>query len=102
MVNKGEDLDLNYLKKTINEMKQKRELAKSAQAISEIAKALHKPAFKMSQVASHNMTSNAKQALGLQEKIVADVMAKWEQEEKNAGNDILAQLNIQGLAKKEE
>lgn len=77
------------------------ELKKSAMAISGIAKALHKPAFKLGVQATQNMSSNAKQAVNMQEKIVTDIMQKWEQEEKSAGKGILAQLGIEGLTKKE-
>ncbi len=78
------------------------ELKKSAQAIPAIAKALHKPAFKLSQQANHNLSSSAKAGVNMQQRIVTDIMAKWEQEEKNAGNDILKQLGIEGLSKKEK
>lgn len=77
------------------------ELKKSHEAISGIAKALHKPKYKMGVQAQHNLNSNAKTALNLQEKIVGDIMQKWEQEENNAGKGILAQLGIEGLTKKE-
>jgi hypothetical protein len=70
-----------------------REMKKSYQAIPGIAQALHKPAFKMSQQASHNMNSNAKAAVGMQEKIVGDIMKSWEEEEKNATSDIQKILN---------
>ncbi len=77
------------------------ELKKSYQAISGIAKALHKPAFKLGVQAQHNLSSNAKQAVSMQEKIVNDIMQKWELEEKAASKSILDQLGIQGLTKKE-
>lgn len=64
------------------------DMRKSEQAIKGIAKALHKPAFKLSRQASVNLNSNAKSAVSLQHKIVTDVMAKMEAEEKRAGADI--------------
>jgi len=70
-----------------------REMKKSTQAISGIAKALHKPAFKLSVQASHNMNSNAKSAVGMQEKIVGDIMKSWAEEEKTATSDIQKILN---------
>lgn len=72
-----------------------------AQAIKGIAKALHKPAFKMSVQANHNLTNNAKTAVSLQHKIVNDMMAKMVDEEKRASNDIKNILSIEGLTKGE-
>lgn len=77
------------------------EMKKSYEAISGIAKALHKPKFKMGVQAQHNLSSNAKQAVSMQEKIVGDIMQKWEQQEKQASKSILEQLSVEGLTKKE-
>jgi hypothetical protein len=63
-------------------------MKKSYKAIPAIAKALHKPAFKIGQQASHNMTSNAKAAVGMQEKIVSDLMKAMADEETKATNSI--------------
>jgi hypothetical protein len=108
MLSKTEDFDINDLMKTVNDLrsmqkshKEQLELKKSQQAISGIAKALHKPTFKIGVQAQHNLTSSAKQAVNMQEKIVTDIMQKWEQEENRAGTDILAQLGILNLTKKE-
>lgn len=108
MVNKSE-LSPDDLKKAIDDLKSfqtnmnyQRELRKSAQAIPEIAKALHKPSFKIGVQASKNMSQNAKTAVSLQHRIVEDVMQKWESEQSKAGKDILSILNIEGLTKKEE
>lgn len=68
------------------------DLRKSAEAIKGIAKALHKPAFKMSKGAQINLNSNAKQAVSMQHKIVNDVMQKMEEEEQRAKQDIPAIL----------
>ena len=76
------------------------ELRKSTAAIKGIAKALHKPAFKMSATASHNLKDNAKQAVSMQHKIVNDVMAKMEAEERRASTDIKTLLEVEGLTKK--
>ncbi len=93
------------LKKAISDIKSLRiqtvEMKKSYKAISGIAKALHKPAFKIGQQASHNMTSNAKNAVGMQEKIVNDIMKSWEDEEKRAASNIGKILSVEGLVKKE-
>ncbi len=76
------------------------QMKKNEQAISSIAKALHKPSFKMSKQASHNLNSNAKSAVSMQHKIVSDVMEKMEAEERKASTDIKAILNLDGLTKK--
>lgn len=104
MVNKSEEIQatITGLKSLQKSMQLKHEMKKSAQTIPAIAKALHKPAFKMSQHANHNLSSNAKQAVNMQQKIVEDIMQKWEQEESGAKQDILAQLGIEGLTKKEK
>lgn len=75
-------------------------LRKSAAAIPAIAKALHRPKFKMNAIASHNLKDNAKQAVSMQHKIVTDVMAKMELEEKRATTDISKLLEVEGLTKK--
>jgi len=81
--------DLRKLQKT---WKEQSDLRKSQAAIKGIVKALHKPAFKMSKQASINLNENAKQAVSMQHRIVADVMAKMEEEEKKAPKDILTIL----------
>lgn len=78
----------NDLKKLQKSWKEQSDLRKSEQAIKGIAKALHKPAFKLTKQASINLNDNAKQAVSMQHKIVNDVMAKMEEEEKKASKDI--------------
>lgn len=77
------------------------ELKKSSMAISGIAKALHKPAFKIGSQASVNMTDNAKRAVGMQHRIVEDVMKSWSEEESKASKEISKVLSVEGLTKKE-
>ena len=77
------------------------ELKKSAKAIPAIAKALHKPAFKIGVQASHNMNSNAKSAVNMQEKIVTDIMKAWADEEQTASSKIADVISVEGLSKKE-
>jgi len=72
---------------------------KSEQAIKGIAKALHKPAYKMGALAQHNLGNSAKAAVSLQHKIVTDVMAKMEEEEKRAAKSVKDILNVEGLLK---
>jgi len=90
---------ISLRKSELEKIKFQREMKKSEQAIKGIAKALHKPSFKLSKVAAHNLSSNAKQAVSLQHKIVNDVMAKMEAEEKRAGKSISDILDIEGLTK---
>jgi hypothetical protein len=77
------------------------ELKKSAGAIKEISKALHKPAFKLGVQASHNMNDTAKRAVSLQHRIVEDVMKKWEEEEMKAAKSISEIISVEGLTKGE-
>lgn len=86
-------LDLRKAEKLASDIK------KGDLAIKGIAKALHKPAFKMSTQASHNLTGNAKNAVSLQHKIVNDVFKSWQEEESKASKDITAILNVEGLLK---
>lgn len=100
---KPEDIQkaLTELKSFRQEQLLQIEMKKSSQAIPAIAKALHKPAFKIGVNANHNMTTNAKQAVGMQHKIVNDIMKAWEDEEQKATKNINQILNIEGLIKKE-
>lgn len=75
------------------------EMKKSQIAIAGIAKALHKPVFKIGVQASHNLTDNAKKAVSMQSKIVNDVMKSWEAQENKAKNSLESILNIEGLIK---
>jgi hypothetical protein len=104
MVSKAE-LSPDELKKAVSDIKafrvQATEMKKSSMAISGIAKALHKPAFKIGRQASHNMNDNAKRAVGMQEKIVSDIMKSWADEEKTASNSISKILGVEGLVKKD-
>lgn len=90
--------DLKALQKNL---KFQHEMKKSTAAIPEIAKALHRPAFKLGKVAQHNMDSNAKTAVSMQHKIVSDVMKSWASEEANASSEISKILGIEGLTKAE-
>lgn len=77
------------------------ELKKSAQAIKEISKALHRPSFKLSAQASHNMSDTAKRAVSMQHKIVDNIMQKWEEEEAKTLKGIGQIISVEGLTKKE-
>lgn len=81
--------ELQSLRKSMKASEeQAREMKKSQAAIPGIVKALHKPAFKIGAQASHNMNANAKAAVGMQHKIVTDIMKSWEDEEKRATSSI--------------
>lgn len=107
MLGKSENLNPTELLAVTSQIKSLRksmadavEMKKSYKAISGISKALHKPAFKIGVQASHNMNSNAKAAVGMQEKIVSDIMKSWEDEEQRASKSIKNILNVEGLGKK--
>lgn len=96
------------LQKTMNTIKALRKTAndaltlkKSHETISGIAQALHKPVFKMGQQAMHNLDSNAKTAVNMQERIVSDLMKKWNDEETKASKNITAVLGLEGHLSKE-
>lgn len=98
--------NLDNLKKSLESIKaiRKAELQaiqfkKSEEAIRGIAKALHKPKFKMGVQASHNLTNSAKAAVSLQHKIVSDVMSKMEEEEKKVSKSVKDILSVEGLTK---
>lgn len=94
--------ELQSLRKSMASARQMQvEMKKSTMAISGIAKALHKPAFKIGAQANHNMSSNAKAAVGMQEKIVSDLMKAMEDEERTASNSISKILGVEGLVKKD-
>lgn len=111
MLKKNEDVEgfdaesvlksINGLKQLKSSMVQQHELRKSAQAIPKIAKALHKPQFKFGVQAQHNLSSNAKNAVSMQHKIVNDVMQKMQEEEAKASKDILSTLSVEGIVKGE-
>ena len=90
---------ISGLKKLKFDMHQRSELKKSHAAISNIAKAMHKPQFKFGVQANHNLSTTAKAAATMQHEIVQDVFKKWEEEEKKASKDILSTLNIEGIVK---
>ena len=88
-------------KNMVEKIKFDKEMKKSHEAIPAIAKALHKPSFKVSQQANANMNDTAKRAVGMQQKIVSEIMKSWADEEAKASKGILGALNIEGLIKKD-
>lgn len=96
------------IKKSIESLKslrkaelEKSQLRKSDQAVKGIVKALHKPQYKVSALANHNLSTNAKTAVSMQHKIVNDVMSKMQEEEKRASSEIKNILSVEGITKKE-
>ena len=101
MLGKGHSPQIQKSLDAIIDLRKKEKLAydlqKGQEAISGIAKALHKPAFKIGAQANHNMDDNAKRSLSLQHKIVSDVMKSWQEEEAKASSDIKNILKIDGV-----
>lgn len=101
MMGKGHSPEIQKSIEAIIDLRKKEKLTydlqKSHEAISGIAKALHKPAYKMGVQASHNMNDNAKKSLSLQHKIVSDVMKSFAAEEARANSDIKNILKIDGI-----
>lgn len=50
----------------------------------------------------HNMSPNAKRDLSMQEKIVSDMLNKWESEEKSAKAEMSTIIGVEGLLSKAE
>lgn len=94
------EINMADLQQVVKDLKFAQEMKKSAQAISGISKALHKPSFKMGVQASHNLTTTGKAAVTMQHQIVSDVFKSWENAEKKASKDIISMLDIEGLLKK--
>lgn len=103
MLGKSEDMEIRTTVQKLIEMRKAEKLSsdlkKSDQAVKSIAKSLKAP-FKLGKQAEANMTSVAKTAVTMQEKIVTDIMKSWESEEKHATNDITAILNRENLTRK--
>ncbi len=91
--------DLQKAMGTLKSLKQEQELKKSSEAIKGIVKALHKPAFKITQEMNHNLSNNAKASLNGQEKIVNDIFKAWAEQESKASKDIKNILEVEGLIK---
>lgn len=78
------------------------ELAKSQKSISAISKALKGPAkhnLKLGMVASHNLDSNQKKSLTMQEQMVDGIMKSWATEEANLKKSVSNIIAVEGLKK---
>lgn len=94
---------LDGVKSLRNGIKLKSDLAKGDAAIKVIAKALgnDRGIKVMSKQASHNLSSNAKAAVSMQQKIVDEVMKSWNDEANGAAKIIQQIVNQEGASKKE-
>jgi len=113
------EVSVEQLKKSligIKRFKEARDLHKSMNAIKQIGntmkKSTKKHAKKMSGLkptfnvnankqAAANLTDKDKAAINGQEKIVADIMKSWDEQDKKSTKKITDILNIEGLTKKE-
>lgn len=88
---------LNLLNGSLNKLKQSGSLKKS-----EHLKRMNdsKEIFKQSAI-SHNKSIQAKteESHTIQKKIVSDILKKWENEEREAANDILKTIRVEGKVK---
>lgn len=92
--------DLKKAMSVLSDIKSKRQLRKSHEAIKSISLALHTPAYKVSKQAQHNLTDTAKNSLHVQQRIVDDIFKHWDEEERETSKSISTTLQIEGLLKK--
>lgn len=97
MLGKSE-LNMDDLKKVVNDLKFAQEMKKSDKAVKTIAKNVGR--FAISKQASSNLSPSAQKAVTMQEKIVQDIMKSWQEEESTASKEISKVLNREGLSKK--
>lgn len=98
LVNKSEDLSMADLKKTIDLMKSEhthRKMLKATKSIDITPKAF-------SQSYKSNMNNSSKASVAMQQKIVDDILRKWESEEAGSSRDITHLLGTEALTKKEK
>lgn len=95
------DEDMSCLRKSLDAIKLSADIRKGNIAVKSIAKSLNgsPKTFKLGKLASVNMTSEAKQAVSMQHKIVSDIMKSWENEEAGISKGITSILNKEGLTK---
>lgn len=89
---------LEGIKEFRHTLKQASELRKAETAIAAIGKAMKSP-FTLGKAATKNLSDSGKKALNDQEKIVADLMKSFEEEEKRAAESITKTLSIEQLLK---
>lgn len=56
---------------------------------------------KFPSLAAANLTAEAKREVSMQERIISDMMAKWEKEAKQASGEIMSAIGTEPLSKKE-
>lgn len=95
--------ELGDLKKTLNDIRSLQvqiSLSKSMESIKNTKMGKLNKSLVLTPRLQANLPEPAKKALSLQENIVKDVFAKWENDEQRATNDIKSLLNVDGLVKK--
>lgn len=97
LVNKSE-ITPQDLKKTLDLIKSESQHKKMLQK----TKSIDITPRQLSQSYKVNLSDSSKTALSMQEKILADIMNKWEQETLNSSKDITTVLGTEALTKKEE
>lgn len=95
--------DLQELKKSLDGLVAAKQAKEAQAAIKGIAKALNRPnkIFNLSPSAQANLSSQAKSAVTMQERVINDVMKSWKEEEERVGKDVLEVLESQGIIKKD-
>jgi hypothetical protein len=88
---------LANLNRSMKKMKEAQVLKKSAAAIKKIKKA-NKKIQATSIGYKHNLSTTHKKAVSGQQKIVTDILKKWETESTDAATDILAVIKGEGKA----
>lgn len=104
LLSKGEMTgeDMKKALHTIKSYRQTKAIRANDAAVKRIAKAVKvKKPFIMSKGATQNLSSAAKGAVNMQEKLVNDIMKSWQEEEAKGAKSIAETLNIEGLTKKE-
>lgn len=101
LVSKSEDLKKSAdLKKSIEKIKNFRSSAELAKSLKSFGKISILPK-KIPARASANLGSQGKNSVALQEKIVNDLLSKWESEASSASSDIMRAIGTEALTKKE-
>lgn len=102
LVSKSEDLrKFEELKKSIEKIKNFRTNVQVAKSLKSFGKVSLLPK-KIPARAGANLGSQGKNSVALQEKIVNDILTKWESEASGASSEIMRALGTEALTKKED
>jgi hypothetical protein len=96
LVNKS-DASPADLKKSLEKIKNFQTFAK----MNSKFKPMNKSSLSIPQQAAANLTAASKRELGLQEKIISDIMSKWELESSKSTSEAMQVLGTEALVKKE-